>query len=295
MRKTKLTFTIQHLELLAIVVLCAFLLFKGGNARAAELFFNVETQKLVTGQEFRVDLRLNTDGDSVNAFEGNLIFAENLLAAREIRDGDSVVNFWIDRPIAGKDGRIHFSGIAPGGYQGSSGIIFSVIFQTKTHGDGVIDIDESRILRNDGKGTPARLKISPYRFSVSGEVSSATLAPIPDTELPETFLPVVGRDASVFEGRWFLAFATQDKGSGVDHYEVREGSRPYVRAESPYVLQNQKRSEEITVKAVDRKGNERIAQIAPLKIYAVYRALAILGILVAVIGIAFWYRRKKRK
>ena len=49
----------------------------------------------------------------------------------------------------------------------------------------------------------------------------------------------------------------------MDHYEVQEGQRGFVIAQSPYLLKNQHLDEQIAVKAIDRAGNERISRVGP--------------------------------
>jgi hypothetical protein len=108
---------------------------------------------------------------------------------------------------------------------------------------------------------------SDFELTVQAGPGGSDVTP-PDEEEPLEFLPVVGKDPSVFKGDWFLAFAAADTGSGIDHYEVAEtktrwGVPTYARAESPYRLVDQSLASYIYVKAVDRAGNERIAAVEP--------------------------------
>lgn len=76
---------------------------------------------------------------------------------------------------------------------------------------------------------------------------------------PKMWINKMFSDPAIFDGKYFLVFATQDKGSGISHYEVCEGGkRKCAIAESPYLLQNQKLNQKIFVKAVDKNGNEYI-------------------------------------
>jgi len=80
-------------------------------------------------------------------------------------------------------------------------------------------------LLNDGSGTEAKLSPSILNFQVVG-INSPNQPPpiseIKDTEPPELFTPEIGRQPDIFNNQWFLAFTTQDKNSGISHYEVRE-------------------------------------------------------------------------
>ena len=95
-----------------------------------------------------------------------------------------------------------------------------------------------------------------------------------DSTRPEEFRPEIGEDPSIFEGKYFLSFATTDKTSGIDYYEILEiDERGFKRGtkkeaewkmgESPYLLEDQSLQSIIKVKAVDKAGNEKIAEIIP--------------------------------
>ena len=67
-----------------------------------------------------------------------------------------------------------------------------------------------------------------------------------DTEPPLPFTPKLERDPNLDGGKYVVIFNTEDKDSGIDHYEVKDGSGPWVVAESPYVLKDQSVSGDIT-------------------------------------------------
>jgi hypothetical protein len=85
-----------------------------------------------------------------------------------------------------------------------------------------------------------------------------------DDEDPEAFVPTISSDPDVFNGAYFMTFATADKGSGLHHFEVKEGLfGSYAVATSPYKLTHQSRDVTLYVKAVDANGNQRIAVVYP--------------------------------
>lgn len=260
-------------------------------ANAAQLNFVSQTQEIAVGQQFQIDLTLDTENGEINAVEGKIVFPEDLLELKEIRDGNSVINFWIERPRLEKAGIIAFSGITPGGLYGEKEFLFSIILQTKKDGNGAVEMRDVRALLNDGQGTPASVKIAPFQFSISQTPTAQEFTEgVTDTDPPEEFRPEISQHPAIFEGKWFLVFATQDKGSGIDRYEVCEGNkRKCVVAESPYLLQNQKLSQKIFIKAIDKNGNERIVTLPPqkplpwYKNYFVLAILIIIGLVVAVV------------
>src|SRR3990167_1755563 len=252
---------------------------------AAEVSFDTTSQDIKVNQLFKVGVFINTDEESINAIEGKIIFPQDLLEIKKINDGNSIINFWIEKPKSATGGQIAFSGIVPGGYNDSRGLIFSITFLAKKEGGGAIEFSGVKALRNDGKGTEAPLTISNFQFLISnppaGEpVPQITIPKTEDRNPPEEFTPQIAADPAIFDGKWFLVFATQDKGSGIDHYEVCEGKRKCVTAENPYFLQNQDLDEGIVVKAIDKSGNERVATIPPQKSRAWYKNYAIIAILI---------------
>ncbi len=282
-------------------ILC-FIVFAAVPALAANLFFEANGQDFKQGEEFLVSIFLNTERESVNAIEGKIIFPKELLEVKEIRNGNSIINFWID-PVRNcisngveRPDSICFSGIIPGGYQEQKGFFFSVVFQAKASGNDVIEIRDTKVLLNDGRGTPAKITISNFPFLISEEISSSKFqdSSFKDINPPEDFTPEVASDPAMFDGKWFLVFATQDKGLGIDHYEVCErNKRKCVIAKSPYLLQNQELNQKIFVKAIDKGGNERIAIVEPhypIKWYEVWWIWSII-----ILGIAAVFAARKFK
>jgi len=269
---------------------------------AAEFFFDSETKEASPGAGFQTDVLLNAENEEINAVEGKIIFPPELLELQTINDGNSIVNFWVERPHKEqgtgdkKQGEIAFSGITPGGYEGEKGLLFSAVFRALREGDGVLEVKDVKALLNDGKGTPARLSLSPFKFIVSKEdpLVPGLLIPAPeDIEPPESFKPEIARDHAIFDGKWFLVFATQDKSSGIDHYEVKESRQKiftlfqkWVPAESPYILSDQELRSFVFVKAVDKDGNTRVVKIPPqnpLKWYERWEIwiIIVLGLVIA--------------
>jgi len=295
-----------------------FLLSVVSSSDAAELFFDAKAQEVGIGQQFQVDLMLDTEGEIINAIEGEIAFPKELLEIREIRDGDTIINLWVERPAIKPTDKVIFSGIIPTGFEGvlspyyegyGPGKIFSLIFTSKKEGEGTIDFINGKVLLHDGLGTPADIEISNFQFSISKEAPGFEFQTPKDTEAPESFVPEVSRDPNIFDGKWFLVFATQDKGSGIDHYEVLERRElkiqklgfskekslhskfyilnPWRVAESPYLLKDQELKSYIYVKAIDKAGNERVATLSPRNLLKWYEIWWLWGIII--IGIIIIY------
>ncbi|OGY59005.1 MAG: hypothetical protein A3E61_02030 [Candidatus Colwellbacteria bacterium RIFCSPHIGHO2_12_FULL_43_12] len=236
---------------------------------AAEINIDTKNPELKTGEQFTTAIFLSTD-EGINALEGQIVFPPDLLELKEVQDGDSIINFWLEKPRIDSPGKIIFSGITPGGFQGNSGLLFSMTFQTKQSGNGTITSQNVKALKNDGVGTPIEITLPNFQFSISKEVAVVIPAQKEDYEPPEMFLPEVTHDKNIFDDKWFLVFATQDKDSGIDHYEVKESRQrlfsvfdKWVSAESPHIISDQELRSYVFIKAIDKAGNARVFKVNP--------------------------------
>lgn len=285
-----------------LVLVLLFGLYFAMPVFAANVFFDVDNQTLSPGEEFLVSVFLNTEGESLNAIEGKIIFPSKFLEVKEIRSGNSTINFWIEEPNVSVVGEISFSGITPGGLSDSKNFLFSVVYRALENGNGEVRLDELRVLKNDGLGTPAIAKISPFVFSISKSLSIdvKTIDPIQDLELPENFIPTIESDPNMFDGQYFLVFATQDKLSGINNYKIREGDVGWYNiAESPYLLRNQSLDRRIFIKAIDKAGNIRTVVLEAKNQAPWYRQstifVTIIVIIVLIIIISFLFKKLWRR
>jgi len=108
-----------------------------------------------------------------------------------------------------------------------------------------------------------------------------------DATPPEEFQPQIVE----IEGKKYLVFVSQDKTSGIDYDEVKEGKGDFKKAISPYLLEDQSLRSKISVRAVDKAGNERIAEILPPFKITWKDVIILFGILIG-IGIILWVIRR---
>ena len=115
-----------------------------------------------------------------------------------------------------------------------------------------------------------------------------------DATSPEVFTLEIGEDPSLFEGKYFLSFATQDKMSGIDYYEIKEGKIDWKKVTSPYLLEDQALGKKIVVRAYDKAGNYQDSEIKPsYKITwqdGLYLFLVLIGM-----GAIWWILKKTKK
>ncbi|OGH87469.1 MAG: hypothetical protein A3J93_02965 [Candidatus Magasanikbacteria bacterium RIFOXYC2_FULL_42_28] len=248
-----------------IIIALVFVLFPN-VAFAASLYFNSPKTDYTVGEQFTASVLVDSVSEPINAFEGKLVFSDDQLEVKEIFIGNSIINFWLDAPKADK-GEIRFSGIVPGGFQGDNGLLFSAVFRVLSTGSGAIKFSDYKLLLNDGLGTMAVTTVANLNLTIKPlaiGASAPDYLPFPDGTLPEEFTPELTRSPEEFGNQWFLVFATQDKGSGIDYYEVCEGSQDNCeKTDSPYILKDQNLVGKIFVKAVDKRGNGRLVVLEP--------------------------------
>ncbi|MDO8560831.1 MAG: cohesin domain-containing protein [bacterium] len=272
---------------------------------AAEIFYDADTRKVKANTEFEIGVFLNAESENVNAIEGILRFPADILEFKELNDGNSLINFWVERPTLRAANEIFFSGITPGGFIGKRGLIFKITFLAKEEGIGRIAMQSIKVLRNDGSGSEVDISASPLEVAVTAQALPLSLKKIKDEEPPESFKPEIARDPAIFDGKWFLVFATQDKKSGIDRYEIKEvrhrilGSfSRWTSAESPHVLRDQKLKSYVFVKAIDKAGNIRTEKIPPqnpLRWYENYEnwSIIIIGVVIAIFMTKKLWRKKR--
>lgn len=284
---------------------------------ASEIYFEAPAQ-VHPGQEFEAALMLNTQPQPVNALEATIEYPANLLELREIYDGNSVVSQWIQKPgVNSQPGVIKFSGIIPGGFTGvinpftkkeDPGKILSLVFKAKSPGQAAIKASQVSLLLNDGKGTPANVSLDTLVLAVTDSAPAISSPSVKDTIPPEPFSIYLERNQNIFNNKWFVAFSAQDKGSGIDHYELAESRGQsanladlnWGRASSPAVLNGQRSTGYIYVKAVDKAGNQRIAMLSAANLKIAYEKQdfwSIIGVVIlvlAIAGLVKFYRSRKQ-
>ena len=274
-----------------LIIIFGLLFFVFNSAQAVNLYFDPSNAKLNLGEEFKLKVKIDTEKECINTIKAEIEYDKNLLIAKDFLTGNSIIPLWLEEPEI-KDGRISFSGGIPGGYcgeipgePGESNILGEIIFrvsQFSVSGEDTVEIkflENSKVFLNNGLGTEAKLRLGKAQFrilkeKIPGKILKKELKE--DKTPPESFGISVLKDPQVFEGKYFIVFNTQDKQTGVDHYEVaeilpvtkflkvrHEATPQWKVAKSPYLLEDQSLRSIIRVKAVDKAGNERIIEFKP--------------------------------
>ena len=290
-------------------------------AEAAILYLEPSSASYYQDDIFIVEIRLDTEGEIINAIRVSLDFPSDILGVEDFSKGNSVLTLWPREPVFGQNtGLISFSGGVPGGYWGNNGLLGKIIFKAKIVGGetsyNIGFLDDSMVLLNDGLGTETDLNKIGATLTIlpgMGEEKNPWQEEIEkDDILPEPFKIELSQNSTIFEGKYFITFSTVDKQTGIDHYEVLEAEKAgwlrklpwwkkeeWKAAESPYVLENQKLTSDIKVKAIDKAGNYWMevleAQNKPEKKQELYITLTLILVVIVLIWVIIKVARKKRK
>ncbi|MDO8530141.1 MAG: cohesin domain-containing protein [bacterium] len=294
----------NHKELQFVTTACAafLLLFSVVPVFAAEIFFGSAGKEVTVGEKFEVGVFLDTKGEFVNAVGAEVLFPANTLKFQGVLNGSSVITLWVKQPYAAPNGNIAFSGVMPGGFIGEKGYLFSLLFTAEKTGTIDISTVEEKVLLHDGTGSTAAIQKAPLVLSALDESPAPVFVPLYDSTPPEAFPLYISQEENMFSGKWFLSFDAQDKGSGMDYYEVMEKpqsdsiwsifspkNESWSRQSSPYLLQDQKLKSVISVKAVDRAGNSFISLLPPTNKTPWHEKVLTFGILISILVIVALY------
>jgi hypothetical protein len=306
---------------------------------AAALYIDPAISELLRGESITMAVRLDTDetiGECVNAVDAVITYPANIEPV-DVSIGESIFSMWVERPTINKEARtITFAGGIPNGYCGRvtgdprlTNVLTEIIFRSPgfvvggTQSDSniaeVAFAPESAAYLNDGRGTKANLNTYGARITLnatggSGENNLWRDKVNDDNIPPEEFsIFLEKRDIS---NDFFVVFNTTDKQTGIDSYQIMEepltqygsfqwgrADAPWVDAQSPYTLQDQTLNSIIRVRALDKAGNEYIANLIPdeslrtlsgdqVLTYVLWAAGLGLLIIIGLVGFTLIRRRK---
>ena len=230
----------------------------------------------VADKNINLAIILDTDSDKINTVAGEIIISPDWKLVN-VSDANSLVNFWIERPVLSEAEGISFAGIIPGGYRGR-GLLLTLKLSPQLSNDKNLNqsfsIKNFTALLNDGSGQAAKIKIEGLVKAEPGD--NWQILPLAGKIFaPEPFSPVIVNDSNLPTNRVYLVFGTQDKNSGLAYYAIYESWWPvgnmatqnqklaWVKTDSPYQLKNQTWWNFIYVKAVNQNGGVRIAALSP--------------------------------
>lgn len=238
--------------------------------------------------EIHVSVFLTSLHIPINTVEGTIIFSTSTLQFKRSIDAGSPISVWLQRPTY-SSGTIAFAGSIPGGIQTKGVPVMTLVFTQLREGDAKITMDNTRVLAHDGFGTEQKISISPLSFETNQVMQKKEK--VVDIDPPEEFsVDVVSEKAFGISER-IVVFATQDKGSGVREFKVREGFfGTETTAEGMYSLQSPF-TWIVFVKAIDHDGNFRVQKT--IDVPPILWVIILFGFMLLLAGI-LWLKKASR-
>lgn len=239
---------------------------------ANTIFIGSNHNKVANGSNLNLSVYIDAT-QNINAVEGMVKIPKGVVI-KSIQDGDSTINIWIEKPFVDSSGNIRFAGITPGGFVGKVKI-FDFIINTANTGEYNFASSEIKTYLNNGEGTEAKINTKPQTLAVSPEYVFVDDS-VEDKLGPDYFTISIVNEPLINDGKYSVIFATNDKGVGIDRYEMtevksikKEDEIIYPKnpnwkiVESPVLLSDQNLKSHIFVRAIDKNGNETVAYLAP--------------------------------
>lgn len=138
----------------AFVGLVAVASLFGTNVPMAEMSIEPKEQLIATNDTFVIKVFVESV-TPVNVFAGVVNFSHDVLAIESIDYNTSIANLWAETPwYSNGEGTLNFGGgtTKEGGFEGR-GALIAITFKTLDEGEGVISLNDARILLHDGLGT----------------------------------------------------------------------------------------------------------------------------------------------
>jgi hypothetical protein len=240
------------------------------------------------GEQFYVDLMLDTNGQSINTINGSISFPDDKVSFVREEDGKSMVNLWVEKPKL-ENNTISFAGAISNGFEGVidpfnpshmlPGLIIRLVFEPKTSGDVNFSTSTFSLNLNDGLGTEIEAPSATGTINV-GNYDNKVKYVSKEEGSPELEAYIV-RDPNIYNNKYTLIFNATDKDTGIKSIKIKEGMRDWKEIQSPYLLRDQSRHSTITLEATSYSGSGIIMSID--KVPYDYKSLAVNSFIIVLI------------
>lgn len=166
----------QYLKYIAssLLLSAALLLLPAARASAATLSLLPSATSFKIGDQFTVDMQIDSGGTNINAAQATVDFPAGMLRLVSVSKAQSVFNFWVQEPTFSNDaGTMQFIAGTSSGISGNALEVLQMTFQTTGAGTAAISLSDPTVTANDGKGTNVLSNVQGASVTISTSVSSA--------------------------------------------------------------------------------------------------------------------------
>jgi hypothetical protein len=281
-----------------------FIFFMAIKTEAVIMSFETPKNRTSLNEEFYIDLLLDTEGDSINAIEGNIKSIGGGLSFIKAENGKSMMDLWVQKPEI-INSSIVFAGISTNGFSGVidpfnknkkiPGLITRLFFKSNRAGEILFTTSDFTLNKNDGYGTEV---IAPA-ISLSMVVNNQEYIEEENIEIQNDSLPQIEasivQDINLYNNKHVLIFEAKDKENGIDKVLIKEGNKNWKEIKSPYLLKDQSRQSIIVLKAINHSGQSTLISIDGLpKVNNWTNYIEFIFVIVFIIFIIYIKRKLKK-
>lgn len=172
------------------------------TAEAATLQLSPNTGVYSAGGTFSTRVIVNTQGQPINAAEGDISFNPDDLAVVSVSKAGSIFTLWTREPeFSNTSGKISFGGGSPSGYTGAAGTVMTVTFRVKHAGTTNVTYAAGSVLAADGKGTNVISNMQGGSYTVQAVTEAPQPEYVPPANTPNA--PVITSTTHPDEDKWY--------------------------------------------------------------------------------------------
>lgn len=178
-----------------------------GTTQAAELYFKSEKDNFTIGDNFAVNVKINSE-TGINAAQATIEFPKNVLEITSVDKTGSIFEFWLREPDFSNDtGRLVFIGGSSKEFKGESLQVIKINFKVKSAGAADIIFTDGAVTAYDNNGTNVLSVLRGAQIVSAPKIEKTTAQKItqnsPEPELPAALvketLPKEAAIASTFK------------------------------------------------------------------------------------------------
>jgi len=141
------------------------------NVFAAVIYILPEEGSFTRGETVNIDIKINSEGEGVNAAQGKINWPANILEFIEVSKEGSAFNFWLEEPtLSSASNSLSFIGGAAKGISGEALQVLKIKFKIVSAETAEVSISDAAVTASDGKGTNVLSKVKGASYGAGAEV-----------------------------------------------------------------------------------------------------------------------------
>lgn len=260
---------------------------------AAEL--SIEAPLGSAGSPILLPVVFTAGDESVNVVEGSIAIPEGMTIEHLDTSGSAFPLFASGPTYMPSSHTVEFTAGSETGI-GAHEVALVFVIQARAEREATYEVSPGVIAAyaSDGAGTKVAVAARTAHVSI-GPKGGVQVDALPKGA-PRALLAEIGKEDSLFEGKWFLTFFGGTHGAPIERYEVREGWWRFpVSADRYYVLKDQARRTTLFVTAIDTNGNRTSVLVPPAYPWAERAVLFAIALIAAVAAYLLMRRLRKNK